>query len=337
MPTLTAILDVLRYYAEPGPFTDLAAHASRVRELPEALPDLCRVVQGLREAWRLCVRVAHLDHALRPGSAQDAEYVRTLGLRWKIPATVAREDVAGLCVREGWSLEDGARRVRYRFLAAVARAHSADCVALAHTADDQAETVLMRLIRGTGLLGLGAMAIQRVDEEEISFVRPLLDVWRPDVMAYLHRQGLVCREDPSNANRRFLRNRIRHELLPLLEQGYNPNIKRTLLQLAEQSRWDYGYLQQAAARQWARLAKAPSPRHIVIRIETFRRQPKALQRQLVRHAIRQVRGSLLGLEFRHWLEVERMFLDRPVGTLVDLPGGVQFRRESAHVVCQALG
>ena len=299
---------------------------------------LLHALLALRPAWRLRLSIAHLDHGLRPDSARDAAFVRELGARWRIPAAIERRDVAALCAREGWSLEDGARRIRYQFLLETARRECASRVALAHTADDQAETVLLRLVRGTGLAGLCAIPITRQLGDDVWIARPILEVWRRDVLAYLAGMGLAYREDATNADARFVRNRIRHELLPLLERGYNPNIKQTLTHLAETSRWDAAYLEDAAGRQWKRMVKeagngrASGP-SVAIAIPALLRQPKALQRQLVRRAIQRVRGDLGQLEFRHWLEVERLCADRPPGTLLDLPGGVRLLREPHRLVC----
>lgn len=295
---------------------------------------LLHVLAALRSGMRWTLHIAHLDHGLRETSARDAAFVQELGSRWGIPTTIERRDVGAMAQHEGWSLEDGARRVRYQFLLEVARRQSAHRVAVAHTADDQAETVLMRLIRGTGLLGLGAIPMARLLADGIWIVRPLLDVWRRDVLAYLREADLAFCEDHTNHDHRFVRNRIRSELLPLLERAYNSNIKHTLTQLAEQSRWDYAYLQAAAGRQWKRLVKVTPQAHVTISLPSFVRQPKALQRQLIRQAIQRVRGDLLQVEFRHWLEVERLFHDRPQGTVLDLPGGVRFRREGERVICE---
>ena len=297
---------------------------------------LLHLLSLLHAPWRLTLHVAHLDHGLREHSARDAAFVRVLARRWQLPVTIERRDVAGRCRREGWSLEDGARRLRYQFLADVARRHSASCIALAHTADDQAETVLMRLVRGTGLLGLGAIPARRPLGEHW-VVRPLLEVWREDIVAHLRQAQLAHCEDPSNQDRRFVRNRIRHELLPLLERHYNPNIKGALAQLAEQSRWDYAYLQDAAGRQWRRAARVHPPAQVAMRVAVFRRQPKAIQRQLIRRAIQQIRVEEGRWEFRHWLEIERLFTAQcSAGTLLDLPGGVQLQREADRVVFRLL-
>ena len=303
---------------------------------------LLEALHRLGPRWSLTLHLAHLDHALRDDSARDAAFVRSLGMSRRIATTVERRDVQAICARNGWSLEEGARRVRYQFLQELAVRQSASRIALAHTADDQAETVLMRVVRGTGLLGLSAIPIQRsLDEsrnggDDVRVVRPLLEVWRCDVMEYLRRQRLSHQEDATNRDLRFLRNRIRHELLPLLEQYYNPNIRQALTQLAQQSHADYAYLQEAAGRQWKRLTRRRPPHEVAILVEAFLRQPPALRRQLIRHTIQRVQGGMGRVEFRHWLEVERLFLNRPAGTLVRVPGGAQFRRERDQVVCRLI-
>ena len=301
---------------------------------------LLHLLNVLRPAWRLTLHIAHLDHGLREESGRDAQFVRELAAAARIPSTIERREVEAVAAREGWSLEDGARRIRYQFLLEVARRQSAAHIALAHTADDQAETVLMRLVRGTGLMGLGAIPIQR-QLEEVRLVRPLLELWRREIAEYARAAGLVHREDATNADRRFVRNRIRHELLPLLERRYNPNVKGALTQLAEQSRADYAYLSDAAERQWKRTVRGErtgaghaSAPGVSISIAALLRQPKALQRQLVRQAIQRLRGDTGQLEFRHWLEVERLCVERPVGTVLDLPGGVQLCREQERITCR---
>ena len=288
----------------------------------------------LRPERHLTLHVAHLDHGLREASRQDAAFVQRVAAQWKVPATLERRDIRARCAQEGWSLEDGARRLRYEFLLEVAHRQSATHLATAHTADDQAETVLMRVLRGTGLLGLGAIPVKR-QLQDVWVIRPLLQVWRWEIDAHLARLKLTPRHDATNADPAFLRNRIRHQLLPLLERDYNPNIKGALTQLAEQSRCDYAYLQQAAGRQWKRTVKSRRSAELAIPVHAFLRQPKALQRQLVRHTVLGLRGRLDAFEFRHWVEIERLFRERSVGTRLDLPGGIVLCREPARVVCRA--
>lgn len=296
---------------------------------------LLHILGRLQPSLRLTLYVVHVDHQLRPASTVDAEFVGTLAERFHVPAIIERRDVGALCRKARWSLEDGARRIRYQCFLEAARRYTADAIALAHTADDQAETVLMRFLRGSGLTGLSGIPEVRV-MEGVRIVRPLLHVWRREITQYLDGDGLSCREDPSNRDVRFLRNRIRRELLPLLERAYNPNIKAALVQLAEQSRCDGAYLQAAALRQWKRLARASRGGSVTMAVRTLARQPKTLQRQLVRHAVQRVQGDLNQFEFRHWLEVERLLeqAGSARAPVASLPGGVRVSREGDRLIVQ---
>ena len=175
----------------------------------------------------LPLHAAHLDHRLRSDSGDDAAFCRELCERLGVPLVTAGADVAGRAAREGLGLEEAARLERRAFLRRVQRQAGASAVALAHTRDDQAETVLMRVLRGSGRSGLAAMRARTRH-----FIRPLLDVSRADVLDYLAAHGLAWREDPSNRDLRFTRNRVRHELLPYLERHFNPRLRETLARSA---------------------------------------------------------------------------------------------------------
>jgi len=295
---------------------------------------LLHVLLRLRSPRRLRLRVVHVNHQLRADSADDARHVAQLAAQWKVPVDVVERDVQGECAAQGWSLEEGARRIRYEVLRQVATCHSAQRIAVAHTADDQAETVLMRLLRGAGLTGLSGMSYARPLESS-TLIRPLLDVWRRDILAYAAAHRVSFRHDASNADPRFLRNRLRAQLLPLLEQSYNPNIKARLVQLANQCRTDLEFIQSLAQRQWKRMAKLRRGEW-VLRLASFRRQPEALRRQLIRAAFSSFNDEGYAMEFRHWLEVASLVSDRPVGTIVDLPGGLQVERGTDTLIVRQL-
>ena len=180
---------------------------------------LLDVLDGL--GYRL--HVAHLDHALRPDSAADSRFVVAEAQRRGLPCSVERRDVGEYARTESLSLEEAGRRQRYAFLDQVADQTGSEFIALGHHADDQAETVILRLLRGSGATGLGGMAIVR----EGRYLRPLLAVRRAEIEKYARQRGLRYREDPSNRDPRFLRNRVRGELMPLLK-SYNPNIAEVL-------------------------------------------------------------------------------------------------------------
>lgn len=286
---------------------------------------LAHLLAGLRAELGLRVTAVHVDHQLRPSSGDDAAFVERLAQRLEMPVRIVRRDVRQEARRRRLSLEDGARRVRYDVFQTVAEAVGASRLALAHTADDQAETVLMRLMRGAGLTGLTAMSVART-MGTLTIIRPLLGVWRQDVLNYARAHRLAWCQDETNDDVRFLRNRVRRQLLPLLEQTYNPHIKFLLVQLAEQCQTDLGFLHQAAQRHWKRLIKTHGDGVLAIRIQGVLKQPKAVQRQLMRLAVQRLHGDLTGFEFRHWREIERLLTLRPAGAVLDLPGALQLER-----------
>lgn len=181
---------------------------------------------------RLCV--AHVNHALRgPASDADEAFVATLACGWRVRFWSTRVDVAAAARASRANLEATARRLRYARLADAALALGARWVATGHTADDQAETVLQRLLRGTGVTGLAGIAERRELASGVVLVRPLLSATRADVLAHLTEAGIEARDDASNADPRFLRNRLRHELLPQLTREYGPGVAASLARLAE--------------------------------------------------------------------------------------------------------
>ena len=182
--------------------------------------------EARRCRWRLTV--AHLHHGLRGKAADgDRAFVQDVAAGLKLPCVVGRARVATLARRQHVSLEMAGRAARYAFLARTARRAKADVIATAHTANDQAETVLLKLLRGAGRSGLSGIPVEiRLHDSRI--VRPLLDCSRDEIVSYLRAASISWREDSSNADRAMLRNRVRHELLPLLEREFNPRIRETL-------------------------------------------------------------------------------------------------------------
>src|SRR5207249_162328 len=203
---------------------------------------LLHVLATLAPAWGLRLHALHVDHGLRADSARDAEFVRRLGERLGIPV-----DVATVTVERRGSLEAAARAARYAALTACADRVGAARIALGHTADDQAETVLMRVLQGTGMRGLAGIPPVRD-----RIIRPLIECRRADVVAGLHRAGLEWIEDPSNQDPKFLRNRIRHELLPWLTASYGPEMPDALVRVATAARATIRALDRSAAAELER-------------------------------------------------------------------------------------
>ena len=188
---------------------------------------LLDAIVTLQESRGVRAIAAHLDHGLRPDSADDAGFCRSLSERLGVTFRSAVADVRARAASERGGIEQAARRERYEFLYAVRRETGAAAIAVAHTRDDQAETLLLRLLRGAGATGLGGMRPRRG-----RIVRPLLGVSRAEVRAHLRARGLGWREDPTNTDLKRVRNRIRHELMPYLEARFNPALREGLARTA---------------------------------------------------------------------------------------------------------
>jgi tRNA(Ile)-lysidine synthase len=240
-----------------------------------------------------------------------------------------RLDVGAEARARGANLEAVARRLRYRWLAGVARERGARWVATGHTANDQAETVLHRLLRGTGLQGLRGIAARRELEPGVGVVRPLLRASRADVLAYLGGLGQPYRHDSSNEDRRQTRNRIRRELLPLLAEHYNPAVVTLLARLADQAEEAYRD-EEAAARELLRQAELPRAGALLV---FDRARLAAVPRRLVRAAFRLAWARegwpLDGMGYEAWERLAGLVFGE--AEAVDLPGGVHARRRERVV------
>jgi tRNA(Ile)-lysidine synthetase-like protein len=206
-----------------------------------------------RSGLALALTVAHLHHGLRENTAdEDQLFVENLAKRLGLPCTADRADVRAEAERDRLSIEEAARNARRRFFLGAARRADARKVALGHTADDRAETVLFNILRGTGLEGLAALGPRAVlsPEDGIEIIRPLVDLSRAEVRAFLEARGQAWREDETNADPAYARNRLRREVLPLLREAANPKVDEALLRLADQAADAADVLQDAVEAVW---------------------------------------------------------------------------------------
>ncbi len=280
--------------------------------------------------FELCA--AHLNHQLRPGEAEnDQRLVERLCRRLGVPLVSGRIDGPVLIRQKGLSAEDALRRARYEFLRKAAKKAGAGKIALAHTRDDQAETVLMRIIRGAGLRGLAGIPAAR-SAGGVTIVRPLLNCRRKELEEYLRRRKIRWREDSSNRDPRFLRNRVRQELLPLLERNYNPGIRSVLTVLAENSAADYAFLAAEGKKALRRAAITVGARRIRLSARKFFAEETALRKEIFRQVVGRLKGDLQGLTYRHWQELDRLPASPAGEKRIDLPGGIRMELGRAGMV-----
>jgi len=283
---------------------------------------LLRALLALAPEYGLKLHIAHLDHRFRGSeSAAEAAFVAELAKKLGIPATVESRDVPAYCAERGLSAQAGAREVRYRFLRQVADAAGANRIALGHTANDQAETLLMRLVRGAGVSGLSA--IRPVRE---NIIRPLIDVTRDEIMAYLKEIGQDFVTDPSNLTPVYTRNRVRQEVLPVLER-FNPRVVEALSLAAEVLRDED---QAMAVLLVPFMAEAVLQEDGAVRIDrtAFNGLLPALRRRVLRKALalscESGTAELSSVQTRAALG---FMADAQTGRTMELPGGLVLTRE----------
>lgn len=275
--------------------------------------------------------VAHLDHKLRKTSAKDAKWVAELAKKLGYECVVGRSKVAEIASTNADNLEQAAREARYAFLERTAKRKSANYVLTGHTMDDQAETVLLRLMRGSAGAGLGGMEAMRPlgKSTSIKLVRPLLWARRSDTEAYCRHRKSEFLQDEMNADQKFARVKVRQQLLPLM-QSFNNKIVEALSRTASQLREDSAVLGNDSD---ALLRRAAVLDHVEDETETaaldvkvLAEAPPALRRRALRQWIAEGRGNTRRLEMVHLVAVEKLLAGAAGGKVVELPGGSRVRR-----------
>jgi tRNA(Ile)-lysidine synthase len=316
---------VLRYARGRG----LLADGGRVLVGVSGGPDssaLLLVLASLRRRLGIEVRAAYFDHRLRGprASALERRVVEELASRVSAPLVAGSDDVRRHAREGRVSIEEAARELRYRFLAEGALEGGCGAVAVGHTVDDQVETVLLHLLRGSGLKGLGGMPPRSpwplpVPQGGPILVRPLLEISRAEAERYCREAGVRVVRDPSNRSKAFKRNRVRGELLPLL-RSYNPRIDQALLRLADAARGDVEFI-EGAARDVIGDAAVMESNEVRIDQRRVRGLPRSLRFHVMRLAAQQLLGDARDLGQRH-LDALVAVLERPVGSRLDLLRGL---------------
>lgn len=283
---------------------------------------LLHILRQLAPALDSDLHVAHLNHGLRGMDADaDADFVQSLAARWCLPCTAAKADVATMAQQPGLSLEEAARDARYTFLTGLALDLDSRCIAVGHNADDQTETVLMHWLRGSGLAGLrGMMPVSHLNQ--LRLIRPLLLVPRAQILHYCQEHDLQPRFDRSNEDTTFYRNRLRHQLLPLLEE-YNPQIRRILRHTATVVADDHQLMRSLLLDVWPTVVREQTESRIVFDLPAYRQQPLSLQRSLLREAVSRLRQSLRNVGFDHIERALWSLRESDAGTRITLTAGLE--------------
>ena len=271
---------------------------------------------SLKSKLGLTLHIAHLDHGLRKDSSADALFVKQWGQKLKLGVTI--KQLAYSQIKTKGSLEEFFREKRIKFFIQTAKTVKADKIALGHNLDDQAETVLMRLLRGTGLSGLSGISPRRVIQGVV-FIRPLLETTRSQIDKFLKNRKVKPRLDSTNQEDIFLRNKIRHHLIPLLKNKYNINILQVLANLAQSVAYDYEYLDQVTK-------KSLKGNPLRLNFKKIAKLHPAILRLKLRQSISCLQGDTRRISFQHIKELEDLIFVRPDESIVDLPKGTSVQK-----------
>ena len=287
-------------------------------------------LHALRSQLNCQLHVAHLNHCLRPDADADADFVCQHAVDLRLPCTIQRMEIPHLAQQWELSVETAGRRARYQFYESVITESDATKVALGHHQDDIAETVLMNLIRGSGSTGLKGIAPVR----DAKFIRPLAGFTRQQIEAFLTFIGVVPRHDTTNTDTRYLRNRIRHELIPRLENEYNPNIKTGLSRTADVLRAESEYLDTATREAFETCRIQNQKKNVVLDRVEFRKHHIALQRRMLRQSVSEMSGDMSDLYFTHCEKMLNLIEAEASNALFVLPNGLQFRRAYQQLIIE---
>src|SRR3989338_179936 len=274
--------------------------------------------------------VCNLDHGIRGKvSAEDSLFVKTRAEDLNLGFIHKKIDLSKKRSKD-LSMEEAARKERYEFFNEAALSAGANVAATGHTLDDQAETILMRIIKGASLKGIVGISPVR-EERGIRIIRPLFELEKGEIEKYLDERGLEYRIDSTNKEPLYFRNVVRKEILPFLEK-YNPRLKRVLCSLAEHLREDFEFIRESkeALRHKPREADGV----LEIKLKDLITQPKALQKEGLRDALDKIGGEVKRLNFRHWKEAEQLIARKRKGSSLDLPGDIRITRTAASILFQ---
>ncbi len=272
--------------------------------------------------------IAHLNHCLRKNASDsDESFVKHLAGTFNLPCHTRAEDVGALAKKEHLSIEEAARNARYRFYQEVAKKKGYSKLALGHTSDDNAELVLMNLIRGSGPRGLSGIPPVR----DNWIVRPMIETSKHEILEYLALNKQPHVVDSSNNDPIFLRNRIRHTLLPILEEQYNPSMKGALNRLSAILREENSWMEDEVRTVFKRVLLKQDTVEVQLSLDPFTNLPSALNRRLVRKAIRKIKGNLRRITLFHVDAAVKLALSGAQGDVLDFPDRIRVRKQKDRI------
>jgi tRNA(Ile)-lysidine synthase len=283
---------------------------------------LLDILNHIKHQYNLSLIIAHVHHGIRiKESDVEARFVRLKSAHLKLPFEQLTISVPEIARNKGLSIEQAGRTVRYQFFKNLLNKYQAQKIALGHNADDQVETILMRIIRGSGLRGLRGIPPKRDP-----FIRPLIECNRSEIEAYCQRKNIAFCIDSSNKEPKYLRNKIRQQLIPLLKEQYNPAIDKHLLQLQTIIQDELDFWDEIIEQYYLKVLHKEYSSYLVLDIEKLIEMPPGIQRSVIRRCLRHLKCFLDDIQFNHIEDIRLLCLKERGEKFLDLPGEIRVRK-----------
>lgn len=283
---------------------------------------LLDILNYIRRQFELSLIIAHVNHGIRKRESKvEARFVRLKALHMNLPFEQLSVSVPAIAREKGFSIEQTGRTIRYHFFKKLLIKYQAHSIALGHHEDDQVETILMRIIRGSGLQGLRGIPARRD-----VFIRPLIECNQREIEDYCRRRKISYCVDSSNRQPMYLRNKIRHQLIPMLTKEYNQSIRNHLLQLQTIVQDELNYMEKLTEQYYLKALKKEYPSGIVLDSKQLTEWPVALQRRVIRKGLRHLRNYLADIQFNHIESIRQLCLMNRGEKYLDLPGEIRVRK-----------
>lgn len=290
---------------------------------------MLHVLNILKEDLGINIYVANLDHGLRGRASEiDSEFVKHFSESLDIPFIHKKINLKKTHETAGLSKEEIARKARYDFLIGSAKKAHACTIATGHTLDDHAETVLMRIIKGSSMRGLTGIPPMRF-QDGLKIIRPLIDITKKEIEVYLKSRSIPYRIDRSNLEHIYFRNSVRNSILPFLEK-YNPKVKHALVNLAEGLREDFDFIEEEKRKKAFDLSSKRN--RLSLKLKDMIIQPRALRKEIIRDALAAAGADIKKLSYRHWKDMDNFIMVKQKGKSIDLPGGVRINKGGENLI-----
>ncbi|ACL68817.1 tRNA lysidine(34) synthetase TilS [Halothermothrix orenii] len=297
---------------------------------PDSLTLLDMLVR-VKDEYGLKLVVFHLDHKFRQEAAREARYVSNITNNYGLKCIIEEFDVPGLMNDEGLSPEEAARKVRFNLMIKWVNSLNLNKIAVAHNKDDLVETVFLHMFRGTGLKGLtGIDPVSRIGGVEV--IHPLLNIYRQEIMDYCQRRNLNPVYDPTNQETIYTRNKIRHHIIPYIEDEINPGLKDVIYQMAEVVREENNFLDYQAEKNLKKVLVDKGQDYVILSLEKLFKLPLVIRRRITSLVNSKLKGEDNNLYRKHYEMVENLIKSKVTGKRFDLPDGVVVEKSYDKII-----